>query len=127
MTTTVLFHDAADIACVVLDAALDVDVVRKVPATRPTSFVRVRRTGGPRRSRVADAAQISVESYATTVTAAGLLAEQARRALHAARGTVVEGSTIYAVDEVSGPAELPDPLTDQPRYTQTFTFPVRGT
>jgi len=123
----VLFADSVDVACTWLDELLDVDVVRKIPTERPNSFVRVRRTGGPRLNQVADGAQLTVESYAPTATAAGLLAERARQALHAASSSVVAGSTVYGVTEVSGPGELPDPLTDQPRYTQTFTFPVRGT
>lgn len=123
----VLHGDTAATVITVLNAALTPPVSGKVPNPRPDTFVTVRRTGGAQANRVVDAATIVVEAWALTDTAALDLAQLARRALHEAQGTVVGDTTVYRVQELSGPAELPDPLSEQPRTTQTFTVETRGT
>ena len=123
----VLFPDAVDIAIQALDAALSEPVRSRVPNPRPATFVRVIRTGGPRRNIVTDQPTLTVESWASTCEAASDLAQRARQALHNLVGTQVDGVPIYRVDEASGPADLPDPLSDQARYSQTFSVALRGT
>lgn len=123
---TVLFIDTVEVCIKIVGAAVVAPVRNKVPSPRPDSFVRILRTGGIRLGVVADNAEIVVEAWALTVEAAHDLAQLARRALHAAQGTVVDGTSVYAVREISGPGELPDPLSDQPRVTQTFTVATRG-
>lgn len=132
MTAPVFFSDTVTVVRTLLLDGLDdhgygsVAVVSRVPNPRPTSFLRVFRTGGPRMNLVADDAQVTVEAWASTDTAAHDLLQAARGLIVAARGTVVDGTTVYRVAEVSGPAWLPDPLSDQSRYTQTFTVATRG-
>lgn len=125
--TTVAFPDATLTAITVIDAATAVPVRGNVPNPRPTSFVTVRRTGGPRQNLVMDEATLAVECWAATDQAAHDLAQVARTALHAAQGTRTGGVTIGRVVEVSGPGLLPDPVSDHSRYTQTFTVATRGT
>ncbi len=122
----VLFGDTAATVITVLNAALTPPVSGKVPNPRPPTFITVRRTGGVRLNRVADDATVVVEAFAATDTAALDLAQLARQALHAARGTVVGGTVLYRIEELSGPAELPDPISEQSRVTQTFTVATRG-
>jgi hypothetical protein len=55
------------------------------------------------------------------------MAQLARAVLHDLLGTVVDGVLVCKVDEFSGPVNLPDPLSDQPRYTQTFSVALRAT
>lgn len=105
--------------------SLGVPVSSKVPMTRPTRFITVVRTGGPRRNQVTDEAQITVDSWAETSAAAVELAEQARYTLHQASGTTVAGVQIYTVAELSGPAAMPDE-SGQDRYRQNFLVPTRG-
>lgn len=104
-----------------------VPVSTKVPNPRPVTFVIVRRVGGTRAGLVADEALITVEAWADTDPAAHDLAQIARARLGALEGTVAGGVTIYRVGESSGPQDLPDPDSNQSRYTQTFTVTVRGT
>lgn len=122
----VLFGDTTSVVCQVLAAALAEPVHARVPNPRPSTFVRVERTGGPAGNLVSDGATIVVESWATTEADAHDLAQLCRRALRQATATVVGGVTVYRVTEVSGPGRLPDPESDQARYTQTFTVRVRG-
>ena len=126
-TPSVLFGDTTAVVVAALDAALAAPVYGRVPNPRPVSFVRVDRTGGPAENLVVDGAAIVVESYAETDAEAHDLAQLARQALKAAQATTVDGAQVYRVTEASGPGRLPDPLSDQPRWTQTFTVQVRGT
>lgn len=89
-------------------------------------FYVVRRVGGTRINHVVDNPTIILESWAGDLSAAEDLAEEGRAAIHAAAGTVVDGTQIYTVDEISGPGHLPDPDTDHPRVTQTFSVSLRG-
>jgi hypothetical protein len=98
----------------------------RLPEARPARFVFVVRTGGPRRNIVTDQAQITVESWAETDEDAANLGQQVRGILNALPGTSIEGVPIYRVDEASGLADLPDPVSSQPRTTQTFSIAARG-
>src|SRR5690606_15009119 len=100
-------------------ASVEVPVRGKVPDPRPDSFVTVRRTGGVRQSMVSDAAQLTVECWASSDEAAHDLAQTCRAILLALSGSTVDDVPVYRVSEVGGPALLPDPLSGQPRCTFT--------
>lgn len=126
MTEPIVFPDATAAVCTWLDSQLLEPVGSKVPNPRPTRFVTVARTGGPKRNLVTDEAQITVESWGATDEQAHDTAQAARAYLNAMIGQIVNGSPVYRVDELSGPANLPDPLSEQPRYSQSFAVAIRG-
>lgn len=119
----VLFRDVEALVCTFLRKPLlgTIQIGIRVPNPRPLEFIRVLRTGGPKETLVSEAAQITVEAWAQTEDRASLLLSQCRALLNAA------DETIYGVREFSGPANLPDPLTSQFRYTQSFQVRARGT
>ena len=100
----------------------------KIPATRPTKFVRVLRTGGVREF-VIDRAQITIEAWADKAIDASNLMQLTRGLMHAIDKVTVGAVTyqFYDPQEFSGPANLPDPESDQERYTETFSVGVRAT
>lgn len=106
--------------------SLGVTVAGKVPAARPARFVTVTRTGGPRRDRLVDDAQITVDSWGTSSADALGLAEKARTAVHELVGRTSAGVFIIGTQEVSGPAYLPD-VSGVDRYRQTFVVSTKGT
>lgn len=101
-------------------------VVKQVPNPRPSKFVQVFRTGGPTHNLVVDGAQLTVECWAETDAEAADLAALVRAALLAIRSDVVGTVTFYKVDELAGPADLPDPESDQARMTWSVVAFVRG-
>lgn len=105
-----------------------VPVTRLVPDPRPPSFVTVRLLGGEGRdgSNVPlDRPQVAVEAWAPTAAQAHDLAQNARAVMHAARGVVHSGTQVYRVEELGGPVDLPDPLSNQPRVTFSLLLTVR--
>lgn len=127
MAELVVFPDAVAIACTYLtDELAGTAATSRVPFTRPDEFVTVRRVGGVRRNLVVDEATLAVEAWAATDEDAHDLAQRCRALLHALPGQSVNGSFVYRVDEVGGPASLPDPDSDQPRYTFTAALAARG-
>jgi len=100
----------------------------KVPATRPTKFVRVIRTGGPASSVFMERAQLTIEAWATTAVVASALMQLTRGLMHAIDQVTVGATTyqFYAPQEFSGPANRPDPDSEMERYTETFSVGVRG-
>lgn len=129
MIETIVFPDAVLVACAAIQAGLPSGVTAygRIPKTRPARFVRVLRLGGTRRDRFVDNATLSIEAWAGTDQASALLASVARAALNAHEGSVVGGATVYTITELSGPANLPDPLSDQSRHTWTVQVAIRGT
>jgi len=123
----------ADTTWLVVDAIRDgftiqglaVIVDNEVPDDA-TRYVVVRRQGGPRLDQFRDAAQIRVESIAPTKTEAHDNAQVARAYIQAMRGSVRHGTAIYRIDELAGPAELPDPISQLPRYVFTEVVHTRG-
>lgn len=126
MYDTVLFGDATASAITRLNASLVEPVSGKVPDPRPPSFVTVQRTGGTQRTRVSEDVQLTVEAWATRDDDAHDLAQRARRILHGLTGEVEGGVAFYQCAELSGPVNLPDPLSEQPRCTFTVVLHVRG-
>lgn len=96
-----------------------------IPKQRQSSMVIAYRTGGDS-TLVVDLAQITVDSWADTGIDAHDLAQLVRAHIHALRGTTVAGVQFYGVNEISGPAWLPDSTSGQPRYRQTFQIGARG-
>lgn len=129
----VLFPDSIKLVIDIVRAGYtaqnrDVTVDTVVQNPRPDGdFVVVRRTGGPQRDMVTDEPLITIESYAATEHQARANLDVARAYVKAARGTVVDGTAIYSVKEISGPADLPDPVTPLPRSTVLYQLAVRGT
>ena len=99
-----------------------VKVHTKVPATRPASFVRAWRTGGPAVNRVLDQPLITVQAWAPDTETASELARVCREAL-------LNESTamplVRGVEEVTGPYYDPD-TTGADRYTFTVQMSVRA-
>lgn len=127
MVDQVEFADAADVAITVADTAAAAPVSGDVPNPRPDRFATITRHGGVSRHHgLIDEAILVVEAWGLTPTEAHDLGQTIRSALLAASGTVVDGWTIYQVEDIAGPGDLPDPRTDQPRVTLTMKFPVRS-
>jgi len=126
MAEPILFPDAVEIACDYLDSLVGEPVFSRVPNPRPPEFYTITRTGGVQRNIVTDEPQLTVEAWAQTDAEAQDMAQIARAYLHAAVGVVVNGTAIYRVDELAGPSNFPDPISGQPRYSQSFSVAARG-
>lgn len=101
----------------------------KVPASKPNTFVRVLRTGGPR-DFVIDRAQMTLEAWArpNRPADAASLMELVRGLIGALDRFTYGGVTyqFYEPQEFSGPANRPDPDSEWERYTETFSVGVRA-
>lgn len=95
-------------------------IASRVPNPRPALWLRVMRTGGAKENRFVDRPQITLEAWGNDEDDAEKLLEDARAALNAAEGT------IFGVEELAGPGELPDPTTAQIRYTMSVWARIRG-
>lgn len=128
MNETILFPDVAATVVAHLRTELPaVYVGHTPPRTSETgTYVVVYRTGGVNRDHVVDLAQITVDTYAQTNATAHDTAQLVRAHINALTGTVSGSTTVYRVNEFSGPAYLPDPTTQVRRYRQTFQIGVRG-
>lgn len=126
-THLVVYPDACEVVCPYLAYELGVHVGTRVPTSRPSTFVVVRRLGGPRLNLVADNAMLGVECWADSEQEAQDLAQLSRGLIHALRGTSQDGVAVYRITEVAGPQELPDPDSDQCRYVFTLQIAMRGT
>lgn len=102
-------------------------VHKNIPNPRPDKFVRLFRTGGPQHNIVTDGAQLTVECWAETDAEAADLAALVRALFQAVRGDIVGTVTVYRVDELAGPVDLPDPLSNQSRMTWSVIALLRGT
>lgn len=127
-TLPVEFPDAVALVLDYLrDQLDDIVCVSQIPNPRPDTFLLVRRAGGVRLNVVADNPMLTVEAWAATPEAAHDLLAEARGRVHAMRGQAFDGVAVYRVTEIGGPAHLPDPTSEQPRYTMTVQVAVRGT
>lgn len=127
MPDVVIFPDAEHVVLDFLHDELgDVDVGNFVPKPRPERFVLVRRLGGPRMNEVADNAMLGIEAWGENLGDAQDLIQWCRALIHSMSGQIVAGVTVYRVTEIGGPAQLPDPLSDQPRYVFTVQVAMRG-
>lgn len=90
--------------------SLGVPVVTKVPATRPTSFIRVSSAGGGRANLVQGRPFIIVECWAGNTVDAADLASRAWGVMEATYGPDVP---------MTMPTDFPDPESGQARYQFT--------
>ena len=124
----VLFPDIEELLCAWLRAELDdVPVGNKLPNPRPDPFVLVQRHGGTRHTIVTDAAQIGLECWARHDYEAHDLLQHCRSLLiYRLPGQILDGHTVYRVDEFGGPSNLPDPASTSPRWVMELQVHVRG-
>jgi hypothetical protein len=118
------FPDVEALLVVYLNGLLAEPVSTKVPSPRPATFVRIIRTGGFTTGLVTDEALITFEAWAATEPAAQDLAQRVRAYLRAV--DVVDGVQFYGPINPTGPVNLPDPATQQARYTGLVSVGVRG-
>lgn len=117
---TITFADVEALLITYLDALIAAPVGTRVPNPRPSEFVRVARTGGTRLNLVMDQPTVIVEYWADDEATAAEGAQTVRGHIHAAEtfGTV----PVLVVGEFAGPANLPDPMSGQSRYTATYSL-----
>lgn len=130
MAEAVEFPDVEAVVVDILADELEAPVSLQVPRGRPAdapAFVLVRRLGGVRTSLVTEDPLMTVEAWAPDRTDAWQLVERARSVVGSLAGTERDGVMFYRVSETSGPTNLPDPDSEQPRYTVTFLVKVRAT
>lgn len=101
-------------------------VSQSVPIARPSEFVTVQRTGGPKRDLVTDSASLTFECWSDSGGGAATLANLVRAIVHSWQGQRIGGAIVYQVQEFAGPGWLPDPVSKQARYTFTASIDVRG-
>lgn len=131
MAPPVIFPNAAAVCTTFLRSALatrgqNVTVATRIPNPRPDRLVVAHRIGGPRRNAVVDDAMISFECWAPTHAAAHDLAALVRALVFSMRGQTIASTSVYRVIETAGPADVPDPTSQVPRYVWTATVSVRG-
>lgn len=131
MSALLVFPDVVALAVDRLAAELPTlvgttHVGNRVPSPRPDRFVVVRRAGGSRITIVTEAATLNIGAWASSVPDADDIAQAARTVLHAMAGTTVDGVPIYRVDDLGGPSEDADPLSDQPMSQLSVSVHVRG-
>lgn len=107
------------------DPDITVPVRKRIPNPRPASFVTVQRVGGVA-DLVTDDAQVMIGCWGDDDVTAADLAIVVRGSLGTMRGEVVDGVQVYRVTELAGPADIPDPDSDQYRMRWTITVQVRG-
>ena len=118
-----MFADVETIVRDFLDSLVDVPVKTRVPASRPTEFVRAWRTGGAAVNRIIDRPIITVQAWAASDPRAAELAGQCRDIVYNASSQML---LVRGIEEVSGLYYDPDPDTNNPRYTFTFQATVRA-
>lgn len=85
--------------------------------------LRVQRKGGSR-DLVSDLATLVIDAYSIREERASELLDRALDVLLLACG--VDGVLIYSVEILTGPANDPDPDTEQVRYSATVQMRLRG-
>lgn len=92
-----------------------------VPNPRPRTFVRVFRTGGIRETKVSEQALLTLEGWDEDDEGRALWV------LNRARGILeAQDGALFGFTEVGGVSNLPDPTTDQIRYTMMVGIRARG-
>lgn len=126
MGALIVFPDVEGLLVAALNAAFadrmpDVRWGTKVPATRPDRFGRVMRVGGPRESLISENATVVLEGWAKRESDAVAILNLGRAVVFGLDGQ------LFGASEPGGPANLPDPTTDQIRYTSTLAVRARAT
>lgn len=100
----------------------------KKPTSAPT--VTLNRNGGARVSRVADQAFVSIDVWAPDtwngLAEAHDAAQIVRSHIFDMTGTVIDGTPIYRVSELAGPARSPSPDREDDRWTLALAVSFRG-
>lgn len=127
MAEIVTFPDAEALVVAALNAEFpgrgetDLKAHTRVPKERPDEFVRIIGGGGPDETKVSEAAQITIEGWAQTESRAYEICDLARAIVRS------QDSEIRGARGFSYPQNLPDPVSDQVRYTSTGDVRVWGT
>lgn len=130
MGEVILQPATEDLLVAALEAQLPRVLGREVPGSvgipnpRPAEFFRVLQIGGSWRNLAVWVPTIIVESWSDRGSRALELATAVDGLMH--WFTELGGHAVYDVTEFAGPGNLPDPLTDQPRYTATYAVPIRA-
>jgi hypothetical protein len=127
MGQAIVFPDAAATFIDFLSTKISPQVTGTVPNTRPPTFVTVQRLGGVRRNLVIDEPQLSFECWGSTPEEAHDLAQLTRAHVLSLSGGSFAGVEFYRFRELAGPGDLPDPLSEQPRFVFSIATGVRGT
>jgi len=126
----IVFPDAEQLLGDAMRAQLQATLGREIPVStdvpdpRPQEFILLRRVGGVRRTLVTDLPTILVEAWAKTPSRAWRLAALAQGILY--WFTEIDGHAVSVDGEFSGPTNLPDGLSGQPRYTATYSVAIRA-
>jgi len=133
MTELVVFGDIEQLLVDYLTEQLDqldvgIPVSTRVPllsnGTRPPEFVRLMVTGGAQRDIVVDSPLVTVEAWAERESRAVAIASLCRAIIHGI--DEIQGVQFHRIESASRPQNLPDPTTDQIRYTATYSIDYRG-
>ena len=107
-----------------LNDRLAAPVHSKVPATRPTTFVRVSRAGGGMKNLVTDLPTLIFECWAPTEAEAEVLSNLVTGHLRAAQFESVNGTRLLGWSE-AGRVSFPDPaLQSQARWQVTGSLGI---
>ena len=98
----------------------------RTPNPRPAEFAKVILVGGVRRDQVTDVPTLAVEAWAASRSRASTLAQEVRAVIHSLVGATFAGYAVQDVAEYAGPGDLPDPLSDQSRYSATYAVTIRS-
>ena len=101
-------------------------VVTKVPSSRPTEFVNVRRAGGVSLPPVRERVRFDVWAWSTSEPEAMDLAMACRRSIWALAGNDSLGVTVYRVEEFLSPTQYEEPETGIPRVWATYELDIRA-
>lgn len=130
MPEVIVFPDIEALVCdhlrstLVSYAGTAVHVATRAPEDAD-EFVLVRKTGGSDGRNIVQAVEaVTLECYADGEPRAARLAQLCRGLLGAM--DVVNGVQVYRIQEYAAPSNLPDPNTNQARYTATYAIRVRG-
>jgi hypothetical protein len=124
MTEYVVAPDVEQALVDVLPGLLGFPWHGRVPKPRPNRFGRVELTGGAEINVVVGEPSLLVENWAQTDAQAF---QDARRTSAALKSLGTVGDVVfYKVRAFSLPQNLPDPTTNQARYTALYAIRVRG-
>lgn len=102
-----------------------VPVLTRLPASLPTRFVQVVLDGGSRRDRITDSQTVTVRGWGQDKVDSRTLAGLAYASLMAMPESASTEAAVRRAVSIGGPAWLPDPETNRPRYQATVSLDLR--
>ena len=102
-----------------------VPVITRLPASLPARFIQVVLDGGTRRDRITDSQTVTVRGWGRDKVDSRTLAGLAYAALMAMPDQTSTDALIRRAVSIGGPAWLPDPETNRPRYQATVSLDLR--